>query len=136
MQTQENNSIDTSVATPDFGKGTYSNLMSECYRDGQIVFGMSPAAAEKFARMAGNEVGAIFAAAKRELKFSKVSKDGKVSVKEAVEKVKGVTVTNTITLLRALEYVYSAGKYGFSYSKTEWKVYGDGILQNAIEAFE
>lgn len=106
---------------PDFGNGRYSPLMSEAYDDAMTVFKLSSERAAKLARAIGADLGAFFANQPVEVKLGKMNKDGKLTIAEAC-KVKGITCTNAISALRALNYAADAGKHGFSHANTGWKV--------------
>ena len=116
---------------PDFGRGAYSSLMSECYRDAMRVFRLESAQAEKFARQLATELGIIRSTAKVEAWTGKANKDGKVTLYEA-SKVKGVTMTNTLMAMKALSFANEAGKNGFSCGKTQWAIMPESELENYL----
>lgn len=116
--TPESQQVSTQV---DFGNGRYSPLMQEVFDDAQVVYHLNPAIAEKLARKIASEIGAIMQDRPVEIKLSKVSKDGKMTIAEAA-KVKGVTQTYPLLALRGLHYAAEAGKNGFSWRDTSWKV--------------
>lgn len=103
------------IVIGEFGAGRYSGLMLECFHDAQAVFALEPDRADKLARLIGSEVGAIMArntTGITGISFSKVSKDGKVTVKEAASKVKGATFSYPLFCLRTLAYVNGLGEHG------------------------
>jgi hypothetical protein len=104
---------------PNFGAGRYSELMKTLFKQSQKLFGMSPKAAEIFARDAASTHGASMAGASIEAKVSKVSKDGKVTLAEA-SKVKNVTSKPCLALMHAIQWIGEAGKHGISYGNTSW----------------
>jgi hypothetical protein len=104
---------------PDFGEGRYSPLMEECYNDAIVVFRLSSEKAEKLAKAIARDVGSIMASRPVEVKTTKPSKEGKITLSEAA-KVKGITMTNTLYALRALHFAAEAGRNGFAWAKTQW----------------
>ena len=104
-----------------FGSGRYSAFTIEVYKDSQTVFGLDEAQAEKLAKAIVTEVGAHFAKSQASFKVGSLNKDGKVTLAETVSKLKGITASNNITALRALQYANEAGKNGFSRKATSWE---------------
>jgi len=115
----------------DWGKGSYSGLMSECHRDAMRVFKLASDQAEVLARAIATELGAIRALGKTTVTFGKLSKDGKVTMRD-VGVIKGVTMTNTLMAFKALLYANEAGKNGFSAGRTQWAVMPDSELENYL----
>lgn len=111
----------TQTERPDFGNGRYSALMNEVYDDAQVIFKLDSAKSEKLAQAIARELGAIMAAQPAEIRLGKVNKDGKLTISEAA-KVKNVTLTNSIYALKALHFAAEAGKNGFVWAETQWKV--------------
>lgn len=123
MNTLENSAITTpkidSTKAVDFGNGRYSPLMTESFKSAKTVFGFDDTQAERLARQIGSDFGAAMRDTIASSKIGKaLSKDGKVSLSEAA-KCK-TTVTNALLAMRALQFASEAGKYGFSYGKTDW----------------
>lgn len=108
------------VVKPDFGNGRYSPLMEEVYADAQTVFKVDSAKAEKLARVVANDVGAAMASCPVDVRLGKLNKDGRLTIAE-VAKMKGIVITKSIGVLRALRYTAEAGQYGFSFANTEWQ---------------
>lgn len=106
---------------PDFGNGRYSAFMQEAFEDAKHIFGLTPEQAEKLSRQMASEFGAIMANSPVKPKVGKPNDDGKVTLGEAVKKVKGVTMTPALSAMRALDYANEAVKNGFSRNSTEWK---------------
>lgn len=107
---------------PDFGNGRYSALAEECWKGAKAIFGLDSHSSEKLARMIATDFGAAMANQTVKVgKMSKVSKDGKVTLKEAVV-AKGVTSTLPLSALKALQFATEAGKNGFLPLKTKWAV--------------
>lgn len=102
-----------------FGNGRYSPLMSECYDDLLAVFGLSPEKAEHVAKAIGSEIGALMRNQPVAVRVSEQNKDGKITLAEAC-KLKNVSITNTIMVLRALQWANGAVKNGFNRSETKW----------------
>lgn len=124
---------DSPVQTrPDFGQGRYSALMCEIWRDAQRVLGLSSVKAETLARNISRDVGSALSGSKITIKVGNPNKDGKLSLKEMVNAVKGVTCTNAILALRALNWANEAGKFGFATGQCQFVV-GD-ILQEYFES--
>lgn len=109
----------TKTAKPDFGSGRYSPEMERLWQDAQLLFRMSSAAAEKFARQAAKDAGEALALAKATIKVGKTNNDGKGTISDA-SKIKGVTYTNSLNLVRAIQWCGDAGKNGIVYGKTKW----------------
>ena len=112
--------VSTKATKPDFGNGRYSALMEEVWHDSQTVFKLESEKAEKLARQIASDLGAIMANQPVSVKMGKVNNDGKLTISEAC-KVKGITLTNNIYVLRALFYAGDAGKHGFSFGDTIWQ---------------
>jgi hypothetical protein len=104
-----------------FGAGRYSAIMKSCYDECQSLFGIPADKAEKIARDLGSDVGTILNNVPTEIRISKISKDGKVSMAD-VSKIKGVTVTYPIAIARAIQWIGDAGKNGVSYGHSKWKL--------------
>lgn len=106
----------------EFGNGRYSALMEESFRDAQSVFKLTEKQADKLARMIASDYGSAISNSPVDVKRIKAAnKDGKITLAEAA-KVKGVTLTNALFALMALQYAGEAGKHGFSFGNTGWKV--------------
>lgn len=85
----------------DFGNGRYSAVMAEAHADCLRLISSDAAKAEKFARQLGADLGRAMSASPVSVKYGKANKDGRMTLKEAAS-VKGVTVTNAMTLGRLL----------------------------------
>lgn len=106
----------------DFGMGRYSALMGECFRDAKIVFQLSEEKADKLARQIASDFGAALSSSPVGIgRIKSVNKDGKITLSEAA-KIKGVTLTSALYALMGLQYAAEAGKFGFSFGNTQWKV--------------
>jgi hypothetical protein len=123
MTTTQEPQVQTSQTTtkPDFGNGRFSQQMESIYTDCQKLFGIEPAKAEKIARMAGSDAGAVFRNANATIKVGSMNKDGKATIADA-SKVKGVTMTMPLSIVRAIQWVADAGKNGISYGHTKWQL--------------
>jgi len=101
----------------DFGNGRYSSEMERIYKGCIERFGIESAKAEKIAKQAGSDAGAAFRNATASIKIGKGNKDGKVTIADA-SKAKGITLTNPLAIVRALQWISDAGvnhvSYGFS----------------------
>ena len=115
-----------------FGNGRYSALMTEIFKNVQTVFKIEPAHAEKVARQVGSDFGAATQNAVVSASLGKVNKDGKLTLAEA-SKVKGVTLTNSLFIMYALQWVANAGGFGISYGFTTWTP--TAALQKALDGF-
>jgi hypothetical protein len=131
------------VSTPNplavFGNGRHSNLGKECYHDLQKVFGIEPDHAQKIALQIMKDWGAYMATSTigiSSVSIGKVSKDNKVTLREAGSKVKGATVTYALQILRALTYCVCAADYGFAIYTTKWSVKADTKLADALDYFK
>lgn len=94
---------------PDFGNGRYSTAMKELYQDSQRLLGLSPEHAKKLAEVFGSDLGRY--APKIEFKFGRKSKDGKITIRE-LSKMKDLTITNSISLMRAVQLLQEATGWG------------------------
>lgn len=109
----------------EFGNGRYSPLAGECYKDIKSVFGLDDKPADKLARMIASDFGSAVSQGKVTMKSAKVGKisdDGKVTLTEAANKVKNITMTDALYCLKALKYAKEAGDNGFVWGKTKWQV--------------
>jgi len=127
-----NNTIDTAKPATnqetakevaiDFGKGRYSPEMERIYNELQSRFGIEPRKAEKIARQVGADFGELMRNQSASIKVGSANKDGKATIGESVSKLKGVTLTNPLMLVRALQWIADAGKNGVSYGHTKWEL--------------
>lgn len=106
---------------PEFGNGRFSAQMELLYTEIQNLFGIAPDKAEKIARQAGSDAGAVLSRVNASFTVGKVSKDGKTTISDA-SKIKGVTVTNALMMARACQWCDEAMKNGVSYGFTKWKL--------------
>lgn len=125
-QTVENPQVlqetpDPKYVKPDFGQGRYSGEMERIYNACQKLFGIESKRAERISRQAGSDAGAVFRNSAAEITVSKSTKDGKVTIGDA-SKVKGVTVTNALAVVRAIQWIDEAGKNFVNYGHTKWKL--------------
>jgi len=110
----------TEVSTkPNFGNGRYSAEMQRIYDACQSIFGIEPAKAEKIAKQAGSDAGAAFRNVSATMKIGKAGENGKVTIADA-SKAKGVTMTNPLAVVRAIQWAGDAGKNEVSFGKTKW----------------
>ena len=121
MSTTATQATTETKTRPDFGQGRYSAEMSRIYDGMQERFNIPADKAEKIARMAGSDAGAVFRNSAASISVSKASKDGKVTISDA-SKVKGVTVTHALAIVRAMQWIDDAGKNFVSYGKTKWQL--------------
>jgi len=109
-----------------FGDGRYSPLMAEVFDSLQTCLGMDEGLADSLARKIASDFGAIMS--NGQIGLSKVSlgkvskKDSKLTVKEAATKVKGVSLSHPLLLLKAVCYFGEAGVNGVSYGNTKFKL--------------
>lgn len=127
MSTHQTSQLDNTATdnTPDFGNGRYSPLMLECWKDAQIILGLESEPAERLSRMIGSEYGALASTASvtmSSVTFGKAGKDGKVTIKEAASKIKGVQLTYPLAFLRAMNWANEAGTVGFNRAGTTFKL--------------
>lgn len=141
MQTTIEQSATNKQATikpyvPDFGNGRQSPLMSETFKAARVVFQVNDKTAEKIARQVGSDIGAHQAKSNGStIKLTGYkAKDNKVNIKEAVKAIKGVTCTDSMNLLRALQFAGEAGEAGFNYGFTTWKLSDE--MQAVLAKFE
>ena len=118
---QQDNAQADKANKPDFGKGRYSAEMERIYNELQAKFGVEPKKAEKIARQAGTDAGAAFRNVSATIKVGKATgKDKTMTISDA-STAKGVTVTNALACVRALQWINEAGKNFVSYGFTGWK---------------
>jgi len=92
-----------------FGKGKYFAIQCEVFKDCQRLFGVTDEHAEKLAKAIATNLGAIFANGQVTIKgLDRVNKDGKLASVSEITKVKGLPLTNEVSLLRAINYCNSA----------------------------
>jgi len=116
-----------------FGSGRYSPLMVQCFTESQQVFGLNEEQADKLARAIARDFGAAMKDAQVDAKIGKsINKDGQVTLAEA-SKLKGITITQSLFAMRALQWAADCGKYGFSWKFTDWKLL-DGNFKDYIES--
>jgi hypothetical protein len=122
MQTLEKSAtINNTTVEVNFGQGRYSAEMLRIYVELQEKFDIEPRKAEKIARQAGSDAGAAFRNATATISIGKSSKDGKVTIADA-SKAKGITLTNPLACVRALQWIGDAGNNFVSYGFTKWKL--------------
>lgn len=123
MSTQivENPQVQQTEVNPDFGQGRYSAEMERIYKACMSRFGIESKRAERIARQAGADAGAVFRNSEATIAVSKSTKDGKITISDA-SKVKGVTVTNALAVVRAIQWINEAGKNFVNYGHTKWKL--------------
>jgi len=93
----------------DFGDGRYSPAMRELYRDSQILLGLTEEQAFLAARTYGADLGRY--SPELQIKFGKLSKDSKLTLRETAS-VKGVTLTNSISIAKLCVLIREARLYG------------------------
>lgn len=123
-QQQQTDAPAHKLARPDFGEGRYSPLMNECFDDLQTVFGLNVTDAEKVSRKIASDFGAHMSAkgvGLDHIKVGKANKDNKVTLREAGQSVKGVTLTWGLFILKGLLFAADAGNHGFLHADTKWK---------------
>lgn len=111
----------TKETRPDFGNGRYSAEMSRVFDSTMKLFGIDSKKSERIARQAGSDAGAVFRNTAATISVSKSTKDGKVTIADA-SKAKGVTLTNSLAIVRAIQWIDEAGKNFVSYGNTKWEL--------------
>lgn len=111
----------SATTMPAFGNGRYSNEMARLFEESQKLLGFTAAQAEKFARQAGSDAGAVFKNTNATIKVGKANGDGKATIADA-SKAKGVTLTNALHVVRAIQWIGEAEKNGISWSGTKWQL--------------
>lgn len=112
----------TVLKSPDFGKGRFQHEMNRLYESSQILFGFTPEMAEKFARQAASDAGAILANASASIRISAPSVKAKTATISDASKLKGVTLTNALNVCRAIQWIDDAGRNNVSFGFTKWKL--------------
>ena len=87
----------------EFGAGRYSHLMEECYHDAQRVFGIAEDVAFRLAQAICRDYGAAMASGNITGKIGKISSEQRCTLSEAA-KVKNVFATNSLRLMRAMQW--------------------------------
>jgi len=117
---------------PDFGNGRYSGVMEELHNDIVRLLPQHTNVAERIARQFGSDFGAAMRDLPVAIKLGKrVSDDGKLTLSESC-KAKNITVTNAISVARAVNYMNDALKNGISPKHTQWRL-EDGLEKYATE---
>lgn len=120
------------IVAPTF-TGRYAQQQEGLFKQSVKLFGFTPRMAEKFARQAAQDAATAFNNAPANFKVGKVNDDGKATISDAA-KQKGVSLTNALNLVRAIQWIDDAGKNGVSYGNTVWKLkpelqkYADEVL--------
>lgn len=123
------------IERPNFGNGRFASAMGKLYDESQALLAFTPQQAEKFARQAASDAGSVLQNASASIKIGKANADGKASIEDA-SKVKGITLTNSLHVVRALQWIGDAGKNGISYGKTAWQLspplakYAEGLKED------
>lgn len=122
-----NNPI-SQVKIGDFGNGRYSPLQGEIFKDVKDFFGLSEKAADKVARRCARDFGDVMAnhttIGLAQVKTGKINKDGKLTIGEAASKVKNVTQTYGILVIRMLNYINDSDMFGIDNNRnkgTKWQ---------------
>lgn len=118
---------------PNFGNGRYSAEMQRIYDACQSIFGIPADKAEKIAKQAGSDAGAAFRNVSATMKIGKAGENGKVTIADA-SKAKGVTMTNPLAIVRAIQWAGDAGKNECSFGKTKWALKDE--LQKWVDSLE
>ena len=105
---------------PDFGNGKYSKFAEQQFKRGIVILGFTPSMAEKHARKASSDFGAIQKTAIVEGKVGSVKKDGDIVTKEMAE-AQG-KCTDSLLVVIACQFAEKAGKNGLSYGFTDWQL--------------
>lgn len=106
----------------DFGKGRYSDAGKEIFDDAQNIFKLSAKAADKLTHDILTQYGAAMAQAKVEIGGIKANKDNHLTLKDMASKVKGITGTNALNTLMAIQFANGAVKAGFNRNETLWQL--------------
>lgn len=104
-----------------FGNGAYSKMAYDFYCNAGKRFQIPAKSLLVIAKQFVSDIGAFMAKQDRSVKLGKLTKDGKLNMREIV-KAKGCTATKPMMLGRALEWMDEAESNGISYGKTEWKL--------------
>lgn len=123
---------ETEIRVPAF-TGRYAQQQEGLFKQSMKLFGFTAKQAEKFAKQAAQDAATAFNNAPANFKVGKVNEDGKATISDAA-KQKGVTLTNSLNLVRAIQWIDEAGKNGVSYGNTKWQLkpelqaYADDVL--------
>jgi len=104
-----------------FGTGRYSAEQQRLHEDSMNLFRFTDEQALKFARQATADFGNLMKDVTVKLAIGKMNADGKATMGEVCSR-KGVTLTNSLTLVRAIQWIKDAERNGVSYGFTRWEV--------------
>jgi len=105
------------INKPDFGSGKFSAAMEELYGDAlNYVEGIEPNHAERLARAFGADLGRT--PFQSSIGIGKVNKDGKINLRDAAT-AKGVTMTNSIAIAKAISLLNETLVYGVKFAGTK-----------------
>lgn len=132
MSQVANTTVETTTVKPtvELGKfgGKYGNASMEIYTFLSGQYKLSPSKSHRIAHMFACDHGAAIAKAaesgksERTFKTGKVSKEGMVTLREAVATTaKNVANTYPLAIGHAIQWLGEAGKHGISYGKTDWQ---------------
>jgi hypothetical protein len=113
MSTTATAPITTTPKIDDFGNGRYSAVMEDVFESCKTLFKCEPAHAAAIARQVGSDLGKYMPPVTG-VKFGKLSKDSKVSLKDLTAAVKGVTLTYALHVYRTIRWMDDAFDYGIS----------------------
>ena len=118
--TVQDHLADAKLVSP-FGNGRYSKETERLFEESKSVFGFTEEQALKFAKNAASDFGKLMKDVTVKLTVGKPSLDNKATMGEICSR-KGVTLTNALTLVRALQWVKEAERNGISYGFTKWSI--------------
>jgi hypothetical protein len=124
IQTPEVNTNQATTIQHGEYSGKYSAASTEIYQFLTEQYKLSPAVAHKVGHMFACDYGAHAKAMSYEVKakVGKISKDGKVTLSEAMSgKAKNVTSTPALAIGHAIQWLGEAGKHGVAYGTTDWQ---------------
>lgn len=101
--------------------GRYAKQQEQLFDEAQKLFGLTPAQADKFAIHAAQDAATALHSVSANFKIGKANDDGKATITDAA-KQKGITLTNALHMVRAMQWIGEAGKNNISYGNTKWKL--------------
>ena len=108
------------VVETEFG-GRYGKEQKRLCDESQSLFGFTEAQAIKFAKQVGSDFGKLLKDTEVKISVGKPNADKQSTIGEACSR-KGVTLTNSLTIVRAIQWIKDAEKNGVSYGFTKWQL--------------
>lgn len=100
------------IKAVNFGNGRLSGIMSDVHENSIRVLNLSKAQAERFARQLGCDLGKIEKMNVSKVKIGAIGKSGNTSLRATLNTLKGVPLTYSLSIAKALEFAIEMRKCG------------------------